>query len=953
MKEVKTLSEPSLRRTRKSLKETAKLPFISAVITLLCFIAMLIASQKYPLGKYTVVISDLEAQYAPYLFLLKSKLTGLNFDRFFSDFGYSFLLGAGKGMAGTFGYYLASPLNLLVLFFDSYQVNELVMTLMAIRLSLAAAFMTLFIRERSEDQNSKWPVLWGIMYAFSSYTMLFLFHIMWLDGYLLLPLLLYMIERYLKNGKLGGVTAVLLLLFVSNYYIAYMAGLYSFFYLLARMYVLGRFTKENKPIETVGRFILRAVFSGLTLGIMLLPVGLDTLRNGDPTASDLKETYVGFTFTRFLDRIFMGYPGDFSEVLISNMPLIFVSLLVTLLCVVYFVSKSTTGKQKKLYATAFVLAYISLCINFVDVAWQVFDSPNWFWHRESFVFITLFLTVAYKAFEKLKEITREEIYKSLGILIVLLLAAHSFGDMREEGKLLIYNAAGLVIFAMILIGMKKSDWSGQLKNMGKILPSLLAVLVVYETSFLAPMLSSGTATLSVYTDEGDKYADHILSFEDCAIASDNIHNGFRSEYDSLRASDDVYVGGAPQYANYRSITLFNSNSNKAFGRFLKQLGYTVNYNYFASGHSYSAPSADAFFSIGSLYATGDYSYADFLAEDENITFLKNRSVLPLVFTVRSDANDFDFYSLESASEDKNYFEFQNDWYRSMFASFNEDFFIPVESGIEEEIINGSAIDLNDYQMPDEEISDELQSEDESSDKFDPDELGVEDLVDYGDSVITVYRINQSLPIILNYDITVPNSEELYMNISVPRTNSGSDVYLNGSIIASYSPGTFYSSILRLGSYEPGETVRVSVCADRDSFVYMDINFAYFDIDKFESQFEGVDMDNVSVNEADDGYISFGADVADGQMILTSIPYEEGWEAYVDGLLTSITPYQDALIGLEVPSGYHDVVLKYNPPGLKAGALLSAVGVAGLIVTFLTDKKRYNNGSKKQLAEENV
>ena len=91
MKEVKTLSEPALKSSRKPLKETVGLPAVTGLITFLCFIIMLIVAQKYPLGKYTIVISDLEAQYAPYLFLLKSKLTGLNPGRFFSDFGYSFL----------------------------------------------------------------------------------------------------------------------------------------------------------------------------------------------------------------------------------------------------------------------------------------------------------------------------------------------------------------------------------------------------------------------------------------------------------------------------------------------------------------------------------------------------------------------------------------------------------------------------------------------------------------------------------------------------------------------------------------------------------------------------------------------------------------------------------------------------------------------------------------------
>ena len=109
MKEELTLK----RKSNKGFSAKIKYPALAFIVTLLCFVVMVVISQKYPFGKHTTVISDLEAQYSPYLFLLKSKLLSLGT----GSFGYSFLLGAGKNFMGTFGYYLASPLNLLVLLF--------------------------------------------------------------------------------------------------------------------------------------------------------------------------------------------------------------------------------------------------------------------------------------------------------------------------------------------------------------------------------------------------------------------------------------------------------------------------------------------------------------------------------------------------------------------------------------------------------------------------------------------------------------------------------------------------------------------------------------------------------------------------------------------------------------------------------------------------------------------
>ncbi|MBR1796713.1 MAG: YfhO family protein [Clostridiales bacterium] len=937
MKVEQTLTKPALKANRADNRKI--LPIVSALITAVCYFMLLLISKKYPFGEFTTVVSDLEAQYAPYMFMLKSKLTDLNFSRFFSDFGYSFLLGAGKNFAGTFGYYLASPLNLLVLFFDATQVNEFIMLLMGLKLSLASAFMCAFVQERAEDKSSRWPILWGVMYAFTSYTSLFLFHIIWLDGYALLPLLLLMIERYLHNGKLTGVTVVLFFLFLSNYYIAYMAGIYSFIYLLVRMYLIGGFDESNKFLKVIGRFVLRAVLCGLTLCIILLPVGLDTIRNGDPTHSSSEETYVGFTFTGFLDRIFLGYPGDFSKVLIANMPLIFVSLLVTLLCAVFFVSKAFSSKLKKVYAIAFILIYASLCVNYVDVAWQVFDSPNWFWHREAFVFITFFLTVSYKVIERLKDITVNEILKGTGIIVVLLLFAQSFGEMRNNGKVFLYNAVIIALLSLILVGMKKTDWSGQFKDMGKILPVFLVVLTMYEGVFVAPILSSGTSTLSAHSGKADKYINSIRAFESVAEMSEELGAGFRSEYDTLTGAADLGIEGYSQYADIRGVSLFNSNSNKNFGRFLKQLGYQVNYNYFASNHAYSAPSADAFFSVGTIFSTDpDYSGATSVSSDDTLTLYQSRTVLPLAFTAMSSARDFNFYSLETATSEKNYFTLQNDWYRSLFGSFNDDFFISVSDDlIEQEIVNCSVIDIDDYQTSDAEVEDVADAS--FSKEFDPDDLGLEVLSSYNGTQIDLFRTNSQMSLILSYDITIEREDELYANISVPRTNSGCSALVNGSFLKFYSPGTYYSSILRLGTFEPGDTVRFTIMADYDTWTYLEINFAYFDMEAFESQFDGIDTTAVNMTEADDGYVAFTADVRSGEMILTSIPYEDGWTVTVDGKEGKIIPYEGALISIDAEPGTHDVVLRFTPPGLKYGAILSVVGIVGLVAVSLFEAKK--------------
>ena len=47
---------------------------------------------------------------------------------------------------------------------------------------------------------------------------------------------------------------------------------------------------------------------------------------------------------------------------------------------------------------------------------------------------------------------------------------------------------------------------------------------------------------------------------------------------------------------------------------------------------------------------------------------------------------------------------------------------------------------------------------------------------------------------------------------------------------------------------------------------------------------------------------------------------------VDGRETEVEPFKEALIGVNLEAGEHEIRLKYTTPGLYAGALVSAASV---------------------------
>ena len=65
---------------------------------------------------------------------------------------------------------------------------------------------------------------------------------------------------------------------------------------------------------------------------------------------------------------------------------------------------------------------------------------------------------------------------------------------------------------------------------------------------------------------------------------------------------------------------------------------------------------------------------------------------------------------------------------------------------------------------------------------------------------------------------------------------------------------------------------------------------------------------------------------------TSIPYESGWSAYIDGEKVEITPIDNAMVGVKLSEGKHTVEFRYSPAGFVPGLIIS-ISCVGLFALF--------------------
>ena len=71
--------------------------------------------------------------------------------------------------------------------------------------------------------------------------------------------------------------------------------------------------------------------------------------------------------------------------------------------------------------------------------------------------------------------------------------------------------------------------------------------------------------------------------------------------------------------------------------------------------------------------------------------------------------------------------------------------------------------------------------------------------------------------------------------------------------------------------------------------------------------------------------------ADGtETLVTTIPAESGWSAYVDGQRAETDVWLNAFLALDLPAGAHEIELRYTAPGLVPGVGLGCVSVLALV-----------------------
>ncbi|MCD8011810.1 MAG: YfhO family protein [Lachnospiraceae bacterium] len=207
----------------------------------------------WPFGDKTLLIIDSLHQYLPFYTDFHEKLVSGD------SLLYSFSGGLGYNFWSTFAYYMASPLNFLMVLIPTANVCDFMDLMILLKIALCGGCFSWYIHKRDREReflpghspNAKHsangecdlppgagegalPCVFGMMYALSNFVIGYYFNLMWLDSVAMLPLVMYGIEQIVK-GKSGRFYCLALFYGLwCNYYIGFMLCLFSCLYFLVR-----------------------------------------------------------------------------------------------------------------------------------------------------------------------------------------------------------------------------------------------------------------------------------------------------------------------------------------------------------------------------------------------------------------------------------------------------------------------------------------------------------------------------------------------------------------------------------------------------------------------------------------------------------------------------------------------------------------------------------------------
>lgn len=868
----------SLSRQYHKQKYTALAFLIPAVSMIL----VMLVSQYAPFGKYSVLYSDMYHQYYP--FFLSYRRALLSGDSLL----YSWDIGMGMDYLGLLSYYLASPLNLLSVLMPESWMLSFFSLLLPIKLGFAGMFFSIFLRKVFKKNDISISVF-SACYALCAWALGYQWNIMWLDTFALLPLVALGTISLLKSRRFVLYTVTLFLSVFSNYYI----GLFTciFVMLIFICYEICRWQGIGKFLSDLVRI---AVFSILAIGMTAI-LSLPTLAALQTTQSSINKFPEGFrlniadknTWFGLLDamrQVAGNMNGGITPSFKEGLPNIYCGIGTNIFAVLFVTSKQVRRRDKACSILLLLFLNLSFILRQLDYIWHGFHFTNMIPYRFSFLYSFVMLYMAYRAYVQRFRFSLWQVITASAVAIGIALCSNNLTDpiyLAYNGLFLSLHIAALIYMqrsTQIKEDDKQEDYSSRRKIASWICLGVFALEIAMSVvNFGLNFTGTNISNYPKGKEDTATVIRYMKQYEDSLF--------YRTETTHSQTLNDGALN------NYNGVSTFTSSANVKVTAFMKALGYGAKNSYNRYCFEESSPVSNLFLGLKYMIERDDNvednPYFIDICSTGNVHLLENKAYLPLGFLSNSQIVNVDFTS------DGNRFLFQNKLLKET-------------SGIYENVWNVLDSRCLTILSSHETVSGETST---GVCSYDASEIGEKTTVTYS------YSIDSQGFMCIYLDLSKKNSYTIYRN--------GEKLFSE-----TYS----IPQMMAISQVEPGDVIEIQLNCKANEAGNINISAAVLNDDVFRRAYDVLSASTLELTAFSNTQVTGTIDCDRSGVLYTSIPQNGNWSAKVDGKPAEIILIGDAMCGLLLSEGQHEITFSYRNPSFELGWRVSLVCL--LIFLFL-------------------
>ena len=871
-------------------------------IPLVGMLVVMLVSQFEPFGKNAILYSDMYHQYFPFFAAFRRAL--LSGDSLL----WSWSVGLGMDYLGLIAYYLASPLNLLSIFMPEGILLECYELLLPIRLGLASLFFAYSLKELFGKDDLSISVFGGF-YGLCAWTMGYLWNVMWLDTFALLPLVALGTVKLLRDKKFILYTVSLFLAVFANYYIGFFVCIFVF--LLFFIYEFCRWQGFKRFALDLCRI---AVFSILAIGMTAI-LELPAFAALQTTQSSVNKFPEGFrlniakehTWKGLLDamrQVAGNMAGGISPTFKEGLPNVYTGVGTMFMAFLYLLSKDVKWKDKFCAVLLLVFFMLSFILRQLDYIWHGFHFTNMIPYRFSFLFSFVMLYMAYKAW------TERENFKLWQAVAAAVLSVGiiSCSDTARELTLLDGNEAGaswmfvlyngvilLAVLAAFCYGLTKkkipadadqsvAEW---IRRENKLRRSCMGIvlLAVMAVELILNLVNFGTNFSGTSVSHYPRGTEHAASMIRYMHEREDDTLFYRAEATHSQTLNDGALN------NYNGVSTFTSSANVKVTEFMRMLGYGAKNTYNRYCYEEASPVSNLFLGLKYMIErSGDdkeSSIFDEIHRYGDVALLHNNYYLPLGFLAEPELAELSF------TGNYNGFRFQN-------------VLMSAASGTEDRLW---------WLIPGDHLT--ITGED------------VTITSQNADGECSYKNGLKGATITYTYDVDLDGF--MCVELDFPKRNNVS-IWKNGDQL--YSETMSLPQMLAVGDVAVGDVVEIkATCKNANESGNLNVSAAILDVPRFGDAYEVLAASTLELTEFENTYIAGTINCDRDGLLYTSIPQNGNWSVRVDGEEAEVVLTGDVMVGVMLTQGEHTVEFEYRNAAFAWGwkiSLLCAV-IFGLLV----------------------